>query len=137
MVASRHRSSRVGLTEACPAKVQSWGPSETMPEPVLRDPRNHVPAADTPMSAVFSLGPSQSRWPLFTWARGLAGLAPPSHVRLVGLQSAPGLQKAPAGSQPSSEAALGLSPTRHGCWPKEAGPALGPGPHSGLCPAHR
>lgn len=37
----------------------------------------------------------------------------------------------------SSEAALGLSPTRHGCWPQEAGPALGPGPHSGLCPAHR
>ena len=37
----------------------------------------------------------------------------------------------------SSEAALGLSPTRQGCWPQEAGPALGPGPHSGLRSAHR
>ena len=72
-----------------------------------------------------------------TEGRAVRAPGPPSHVRLVGLQSAPGLQKAPAGSQPSSEAALGLSPTRHGCWPKEAGPALGPGPHSGLCPAHR
>lgn len=60
-VASRHRGSRAGLTGACPAKVQSWGHSKRMPEPGLGDPRNHVPAADTPVSAVFSRWPSQSQ----------------------------------------------------------------------------